>query len=126
MDFGKRNYNTIDVNFLNNGLSFPGLDTFCSNIEIKNLSRPGRVIVPVHIKSQIKSKKTTLDKKAIYKVVIRITDNIISLVLLFILKILQKIVNFICSRLEKYRIEKDYSDKEETKKMTIRRLNMIS
>lgn len=131
LDLSKGLSDAIDLSFLNNGISFPGIESLSvRKIHIENRSGRGRVGVPVRFISEAHNTKSRVKRansfrSIAYRVIIRIADNTVSFGLLIILKILQKAVNLSCSKLEKYRVEMDYSDRKE-EAITIKRLRPVS
>lgn len=123
----KRLPGAVDLSFLNDGTSFPGIENLSiRKIHIENRSARGRVEIPVRFVSSSegargKSKKSGNIRSMAYRAAVRIADNTISFVLLFVLKVLQKVVNTTCSKLEKYRVEMDYSARKE-EVITVKRL----
>jgi hypothetical protein len=115
----KRLPGAVDISFLNDGNSFPGIENLSiRKIHIENRSARGRVEIPVRFVSspgemRSKPRKSKGIRSMVYKAAVRISDNAISFVLLFVLKALQKVVNISCSKLEKYRVEMDYSNRKE-------------
>lgn len=108
LDFKAGTNKIIDLSFLNNGISFDWIEHFYHKINIQNLTKRWKIWIPVHIRNETKKEKATV-KLMVYHGFIRLMDDIISFFLLFILKILKIIVDFSCKKLEKYRLEMDYS-----------------
>jgi hypothetical protein len=131
LDLSKGLSDAIDLSFLNNGISFPGIENLSvRKIQIENRSGRGRVEVPVRFVSEASNarpiaKRSKNFRSIAYGMIVRVADNIVSFGLLIILKILQKAVNLSCSKLEKYRVEMDYSDRKE-EVVTIKRLRPVS